>query len=79
MSLLLGRLGLEKSRIPYIDRHGLVSLERGNLNVVDGCLHFLAAQSDTLEHGDYTIPYQNVSMILMGPGTTVTHALLHLR
>ena len=78
MSLLPGRLGLEKSRIPYVDRHGLVSLERGNLHVNDGCLHFLAAESDSLAKGDYAIPYQNVSMILLGPGTTVTHDVFRL-
>ena len=36
--MLLGRLGLEKARIPHADRHGLVWLERGRLEVMDGCL-----------------------------------------
>ena len=31
--MLLGRLGLEKARIPHADRHGLVWLERGRLEV----------------------------------------------
>lgn len=38
--MLKGRLGLDTSRVPHVDRHGLVWLERGELNVIDGCLHF---------------------------------------
>lgn len=75
---LPGRLGLAKSRIPHADRHGLLWLSRGNLYVEDGTLRFLAAQSDTIDAGDYAIPYQSVSMILLGPGTSVTHDVLRL-
>lgn len=39
--MLKGRLGLEKARIPHADRHGLLWLSRGELCVIDGCLHFL--------------------------------------
>ena len=41
--MLLGRLGLEKARIPHADRHGLLWLERGRLEVEDGCLRFITA------------------------------------
>ena len=41
--MLVGRLGLEKARIPHADRHGLVWLERGRLEVEDGCLRFVSA------------------------------------
>ncbi len=41
--VLLGRLGLETARIPHVDRHGLVWLERGRLYVEDGTLRFEAA------------------------------------
>ena len=68
-----GRLGLAEARIPHIDRHGLVYLSRGNLFVQDGTLCFKAAGSPELEPGEYAIPYQAVSMILLGPGTSVTH------
>lgn len=78
MTGLFGRLGLAKSRIPYVDRHGLVWLSRGNLYVKDGCLSFRAAGSEDIETGIYAIPYQTVSMILMGPGTTVTHDVLRI-
>lgn len=76
--LFPGRLGLAKSRVPYVDRHGLLWLSRGRLYVEDGTLRFLAAGSKELEHGDYAIPYQTVSMVLMGPGTTVTHDCLRI-
>lgn len=76
--LFPGRLGLAESRIPHADRHGLVWLVFGRLYVEDGTLKFVASQSDTLEAGEYSIPYQGVSMILLGPGTSVTHDALRI-
>lgn len=76
--LLHGRLGLAASRIPQADRHGLLWLEYGKLSVEDGTLRFVAAQSETLAAGDYAIPYQGVSMMLLGPGTSLTHDVLRL-
>ncbi len=76
--VLLGRLGLETARIPHVDRHGLVWLERGRLSVEDGTLRFAAAGSPALEAGDYAIPFQTVSAILIGPGSSVTHDALRL-
>jgi CRISPR-associated protein Cas1 len=73
-----GRLGLAASRIPHADRHGLLYLEYGRLTVEDGTLRFVATQSDTLDAGDYAIPYQAVSMILLAPGTSLTHDVLRL-
>lgn len=77
-TLLPGRLGLATARIPYVDRHGLVGLSRGKLFVEDGTLRFICAKSAELDAGDYAIPYQSVSMILMGPGSTVSHDALRL-
>jgi CRISPR-associated protein Cas1 len=77
-SLLSGRLGLAESRVPHVDRHGLIWLARGKLAVENGTLHFTAAKSKELDAGDYTIPYQGVSMILLGPGSTVSHDALRL-
>ncbi|MCX7693678.1 type I-E CRISPR-associated endonuclease Cas1e [Tepidimonas taiwanensis] len=77
-SLIPGRLGLAASRIPYADRHGLLYLEYGKLSVEDGTLRFIAAQSEALDAGDYAIPYQGVSMILLGPGTSLTQDVLRL-
>lgn len=76
--LLSGRLGLAASRIPHADRHGLLWLEYGRLSVEEGTLRFVAAKSETLDAGDYAIPYQGVSMLLLGPGTSVTHDVLRL-
>jgi CRISP-associated protein Cas1 len=78
MSPFIGRLGLAESRIPHADRHGLLWLSRGNLHVEDGTLHFIAAGSEDIEAGDYAIPYQGVSFILIGPGTTVSHDALRV-
>ncbi|VXC89518.1 CRISPR-associated endonuclease Cas1 [Burkholderia sp. 8Y] len=70
--MLKGRLGLDTSRVPHGDRHGLLWLERGELSVIDGCLHFTSGQ-----YADQ-IPHQSVSMILLGPGGSVTHDALRL-
>jgi len=77
-ALLPGRLGLSESRIPHADRHGLLWLTRGRLAVGDGVLQFTCAGSEELAAGDYTIPYQGVSIILLGPGSTLTHDVLRL-
>ena len=76
--VLEGRLGLESARIPHADRHGLMWLSRGNLWVESGTLRFRAAKSPVMEAGDYSIPFQMVSVLLLGPGTTVSHDALRL-
>lgn len=75
--MLAGRLGLELARIPHVDRHGLLWLDRGNLTVESGCLRFVTA-GGALDPGDYQIPHQSVSMILLGPGSTISHDALRL-
>lgn len=77
-TLFAGRLGLAESRIPHADRHGLLWLTFGNLTVRDGTLNFCAAESEWLKAGDYAIPYQGLSLLLLGPGTTVSHDVLRL-
>src|SRR5690606_18030339 len=79
--MLKGRLGLEMARIPHADRAGLLYLARGALTARDGTLAFLqcpATEADALTPGDYAIPLQAVSMILLGPGSTVSHDALRL-
>ena len=80
--MLKGRLGLETARIPHADRHGLLWLSRGALTVHDGTLRFErqapAERDSSLESGDYGIPFQSLSMILLGPGSTVSHDALRL-
>ena len=80
--MLKGRLGLDTARIPHADRAGLLWLARGALTVRDGTLAFERngekAANDPLEPGHYVIPFQGVSMILPGPGTTVSHDALRL-
>jgi CRISPR-associated protein Cas1 len=75
--MLKGRLGLETARIPHADRHGLIWLERGELCVIDGCLNFMAGK-DSLTPHILQVPHQAVSMILLGPGSSVTHDALRL-
>lgn len=80
--MLRGRLGLETARIPHADRHGLLWLSRGALTVRDGTLRFerqAAPDSGSpLDEGEYGIPFQTLSMILLGPGSTVSHDALRL-
>lgn len=44
----------------------------------DGCLRFVTAGGGPMEAGDYQIPYHSISIILLGPGSTVTHDALRL-
>ena len=83
--MLSGRLGLEKARIPHSDRHGLIWLSRGSLVSRAGSLSFECnSKSDETQNsslmppGTYAIPFQNLSMILLGPGSTVSHDALRL-
>lgn len=73
-----GRLGLETARVPQADRHGLLWLGRGKLMVENGCLTFATAGDATLDAGLYQIPYQKLSFLLLGPGTTISHDALRL-
>lgn len=75
--MLKGRLGLETARIPHADRHGLIWLERGELCVIDGCLNFMAGKNSLTPHM-LQVPHQTVSIILLGPGSSVTHDALRL-
>ncbi len=80
--MLKGRLGLDTARIPHADRSGLLWLSRGALTARDGTLSFErgpnVAENDPLDPGHYAIPFQGVSMILLGPGSTVSHDALRL-
>ena len=80
--MLKGRLGLDTARIPHSDRSGLLWLSRGALTARDGALAFerkgKLSSNDPLQQGRYAIPFQSVSMILLGPGSTVSHDALRL-
>ena len=80
--MLKGRLGLDTARIPHANRAGLLWLSRGALTARDGTLSFergpQLTENDPLEPGHYAIPFQGVSMILLGPGSTVSHDALRL-
>ena len=79
--MLKGRLGLDSAKVPHADREGLLYLARGALSARSGTLAFLrgeATGADALDAGDYAIPLQGVSMILLGPGSTVSHDALRL-
>jgi CRISPR-associated protein Cas1 len=76
--MLHRRLGLDKARIRHADRHGLIWLDKGRLEVETGCLRFVTVGGGSLEAGDYQIPHESVSMILLGPGSSVTHDAFRL-
>ena len=79
--MLKGRLGLDSAKVPHKDRAGLLYLARGALTARDGTLAFLqqeTTKADALLPGDYAIPLQGISMILLGPGSTVSHDALRL-
>lgn len=75
---LRGRLGLETARVPEADRHGLLWLARGQLYVHEGTLRFRTAGFMELPGGDYALPYQLLTCLVLQPGTSVTHDVLRL-
>ena len=80
-AMLKGRLGLDSAHIPHTDRAGLLYLARGALTARDGTLSFeqgTPQAADSLASGVYAIPLQSVSIILLGPGSTVSHDALRL-
>jgi CRISPR-associated protein Cas1 len=79
--MLKGRLGIDSAKVPHADRAGCLYLARGALTARDGTLAFLqgaGTAADALDPGDYDIPLQAVSIILLGPGSTVSHDALRL-
>lgn len=76
--MLPGRLGLETARLPHADRHGLLALDRGRLTVESGCLTFDCAGGGTCPAGRYGLPHQGISLVCLGPGTSVSHDALRL-
>ena len=67
--------------MPYADRAGCLYLARGALTARDGTLAFLQCETtpaDALDPGDYAIPLQGISIVLLGPGSTVSHDALRL-
>ena len=79
--MLKGRLGLDSAHVPHADRAGCLYLARGALTAKDGTLRFVqgdTAPQDSLPPGAYAVPVQGVSMILLGPGSTVSHDALRL-
>jgi CRISP-associated protein Cas1 len=76
--MLKGRLGLSTARVPQADRHGVMWLERGKLYVDNGNLTFVTAGGAGLPAGVYQLPFQNVTNILLGPGTTISHDALRI-
>lgn len=73
-----GRLGLETARVPQQDRHGLLWLGRGQLYVQEGTLRFRCAGFEDLRAGDYAIPFQLLTCLVLQPGTSLTHDVLRL-
>ncbi len=76
--MLKGRLGLETARVPHGDRHGCLWLRRGHLIVESGTLKFRTTGSEDLPAGEYGVPFQTVSAIMLEPGSTVSHDALRL-
>jgi CRISPR-associated protein Cas1 len=76
--MLKGRLGLETARVPHSDRHGCIWLRRGALTVENGTLRFATPGGAELPTGSYGVPFQTVSVILLEPGTTVSHDALRI-
>lgn len=75
---LAPRLGLASAKLAHTDRHGLVYLTFAQILVRDGDVFIIAAQSSELEAGEYALPYQALSLLMLGPGCSITQDALRL-
>jgi CRISP-associated protein Cas1 len=67
--MLKGRLGLDHTRVPQKSRNGLVYVERARVAIDTGSLVLIFDEAgERLE-----LPYQRINVLMLGPGTTVTH------
>jgi CRISPR-associated protein Cas1 len=71
-AFLKGRLGLDGAEMPHKERASFLALRFGRLEVSDGCLTFVQ------EEQKLVIPYQRLSVILLEPGSSITHDALRL-
>lgn len=76
--MLSGRLGLESAHIPYKDRHGLMFIGKGQLFVENGTIKFITSGHRNLQSGEYDIPYQNITCLVVEPGCSVTHDVFRI-
>jgi CRISPR-associated protein Cas1 len=76
--MLAGRLGLEGANMPQTDRHGVLWLANAKLTVAEGCVAVDTAGFADLPAGQYRVPFQAISALLLEPGTVVTHDVLRL-
>ena len=65
--MLLGRLGLDTARLPHEIRHGLVYLDRGRLEVEDGCLRFVCAGGGACPPAITKYPISRYRLCYSGP------------
>jgi CRISPR-associated protein Cas1 len=56
----------------------LVYVDRGRLSVEDGALTFVCAGGGGTPAGEYSIPHQTASLVLLGPGGSVSHDALRV-
>src|SRR6185437_12119520 len=52
--------------------------DRGRLSIENGALTFDCAGGSATPAGEYSIPHQTVSLVLLGPGGSVSHDALRV-
>jgi CRISP-associated protein Cas1 len=67
------RLGLEDAAVSHLHRHGIIYIEKASLFVQDGTIIMRTVGFNNLAAGEYQIPYQMISIIALGPGSSLTH------
>jgi CRISPR-associated protein Cas1 len=72
------RLGLAATRLAHADRHGLVRLMHCEVRVRDGDVYVVAAASPEMPAGEYGLPYQALSLLMLGPGCSITQDALRI-
>jgi len=76
--MLAGRLGLVKTNLAHKDRHGLLYLEHGTLKTSNGGVVFESPGSENISPGQMMLPFERLSILLLGPGVSVTHDVFRI-
>lgn len=72
------RLGLAENKLPHADRHSLLHIRYCQVTVEDGRVQMTSAGSPELPAGVYALPYQTLSMLMLGPGCSISQDALRI-
>ncbi|NJO64220.1 MAG: hypothetical protein HC836_40425 [Richelia sp. RM2_1_2] len=78
LPIIKGRLGLESINLSHKFREPFFYIEHSQIFISSGCINFTTSGYDNLQPGTYQFPQQHISILLIGPGTSITHDVMRI-